>query len=104
MVTSGLRDAGYVYVNIDDCWMERRDEHGVLQPFSSKFPSGMKVLADYVHRWVKQGSVREAGVVAGRRQQQTSRGQREFERVRESEKERVRVREDGGEAQGTDGN
>jgi hypothetical protein len=30
--------------------MERRDAQGVLQPFASKFPSGMKALADYVHR------------------------------------------------------
>lgn len=62
LVSSGLRDAGYVYVNIDDCWMERRDEHGVLQPFASKFPSGMKALADYVHsRGLKLGLYSDAG-------------------------------------------
>lgn len=62
LVSSGLREAGYVYVNIDDCWMERRDEHGVLQPFASKFPSGMKALADYVHsRGLKLGLYSDAG-------------------------------------------
>jgi len=47
LVSSGLRDAGYVYVDIDDGWQGRRDAHGVLQP-NSKFPD-MKALADYVH-------------------------------------------------------
>jgi alpha-galactosidase len=54
MVSSGLRDAGYVYVNIDDTWQGRRDANGVLHP-NSKFPD-MKVLADYVHnRGLKLG-------------------------------------------------
>jgi len=47
MVSSGMRDAGYVYVNIDDTWQGVRDKNGVLQP-NSKFPD-MKALADYVH-------------------------------------------------------
>ncbi len=47
MVTSGLRDAGYVYLNIDDTWEGLRDEKGVLHT-NSKFPD-MKALADYVH-------------------------------------------------------
>jgi len=48
MVTSGMRDAGYVYVNIDDTWEgETRDEHGNITT-NSKFPD-MKKLADYVH-------------------------------------------------------
>ena len=47
MVTSGMRDAGYIYVNIDDTWEGLRDEHGVLHT-NSKFPD-MKALADYVH-------------------------------------------------------
>ena len=47
MVTSGLRDAGYIYVNIDDTWEGVRDRSGVLQP-NHKFPD-MKALADYVH-------------------------------------------------------
>jgi alpha-galactosidase len=47
MVSSGMRDAGYVYVNIDDTWQGVRDAQGVLQP-NHKFPD-MKALADYVH-------------------------------------------------------
>ncbi|ADU14234.1 glycoside hydrolase family 27 protein [Asticcacaulis excentricus] len=47
LVSSGLRDAGYVYVNIDDGWQGMRDADGVLMP-NAKFPD-MKALADYVH-------------------------------------------------------
>ena len=47
MVSSGMKDAGYVYVNIDDTWQGKRDAQGVLQP-NEKFPD-MKALADYVH-------------------------------------------------------
>lgn len=47
MVSSGLRDAGYVYVNIDDGWQGDRDAEGMLHA-NSKFPD-MKALADYVH-------------------------------------------------------
>src|SRR5579862_1940023 len=47
MVSSGMRDAGYIYVNIDDSWEAERDASGVLHT-NSKFPD-MKALADYVH-------------------------------------------------------
>ena len=54
LVSTGLRDAGYVYVNIDDGWQGVRDANGVLQP-NSKFPD-MKRLADYLHaRGLKLG-------------------------------------------------
>ena len=54
MVASGMRDAGYVYVNIDDGWQGKRDAGGVIQP-NAKFPD-MKALADYVHaRGLKLG-------------------------------------------------
>ncbi len=49
MISSGMKDAGYRYVNIDDCWHGERDEHGFMQPDAERFPSGMKALADYVH-------------------------------------------------------
>lgn len=50
MVSSGMRDVGYEYVNIDDCWQAReRDEDGNIQADPERFPSGMKALADYVH-------------------------------------------------------
>ncbi|SPE28901.1 Alpha-galactosidase A [Candidatus Sulfotelmatomonas gaucii] len=47
LVSTGMRDAGYVYVNIDDTWEGDRDADGVLHT-NSKFPD-MKALADYVH-------------------------------------------------------
>jgi alpha-galactosidase len=47
MVASGMRDAGYVYVNIDDGWQGTRDASGAIRP-NVKFPD-MKALADYVH-------------------------------------------------------
>lgn len=51
---SGLRDAGYVYLNIDDTWEGKRDASGFIQP-NEKFPD-MKGLADYVHsRGLKLG-------------------------------------------------
>lgn len=50
MVRSGLKDAGYEYVVIDDCWsLKQRDENGCLVPDPEKFPNGMKAVADYVH-------------------------------------------------------
>jgi alpha-galactosidase len=47
IVATGMRDAGYIYVNIDDTWQGERDANGVLHA-NSKFPD-MKALADYVH-------------------------------------------------------
>ncbi len=47
MVSSGMRDAGYRYINIDDTWEGQRDAQGVIHS-NSKFPD-MKALADYVH-------------------------------------------------------
>ena len=47
MVASGMRDAGYRYINIDDTWEGQRDASGVIHP-NAKFPD-MKALADYVH-------------------------------------------------------
>jgi alpha-galactosidase len=47
IVASGMKDAGYIYVNIDDTWEGERDASGVLHT-NSKFPD-MKALADYVH-------------------------------------------------------
>ena len=50
MVESGLKDAGYVFLNLDDNWMDtKRDAPGNLQNNPKTFPSGMKALADYVH-------------------------------------------------------
>lgn len=50
MVSSGLKDAGYIFLNLDDNWMDtKRDANGNLQNNPKTFPSGMKALADYVH-------------------------------------------------------
>jgi alpha-galactosidase len=47
MVSSGMKDAGYIYINIDDTWEGARDAQGFIQA-NKKFPD-MKALADYVH-------------------------------------------------------
>jgi alpha-galactosidase len=47
MVSSGMRDAGYLYVNVDDTWQGQRDAQGRIHP-NGRFPD-MKALADYVH-------------------------------------------------------
>ncbi|WP_367139075.1 ricin-type beta-trefoil lectin domain protein [Saccharothrix sp. HUAS TT1] len=50
MVSSGMRDAGYQYVVVDDCWFDpNRDSAGNLRAHPTKFPSGMKALGDYIH-------------------------------------------------------
>ncbi|HTV84854.1 MAG TPA: glycoside hydrolase family 27 protein [Dyella sp.] len=62
-ITLGLRDAGYRYVNIDDCWANwQRDKNGRLQPNPKRFPSGIKALADYIHqKGLKFGLYSSAG-------------------------------------------
>ena len=49
MVETGLKDAGYEYIILDDLWHGGRDENGYVYPDPKKFPNGMKVVADYVH-------------------------------------------------------
>ncbi|MGK9369615.1 glycoside hydrolase family 27 protein [Melioribacter sp. Ez-97] len=49
IVESGMKDAGYLYVNLDDCWHGERDSLGFIHPDPERFPSGMKALADYIH-------------------------------------------------------
>lgn len=50
MVSTGLRDAGYDYLVIDDCWsLRERGADGRIVPNPEKFPNGMKSVADYVH-------------------------------------------------------
>jgi alpha-galactosidase len=49
-VELGLKDAGYRYINIDDCWANwQRDPQGNLMPNPERFPGGIKALADYIH-------------------------------------------------------
>ncbi len=50
LVSSGMKDAGYIYLVLDDAWMAKeRDANGNLVPDPIKFPHGMKAVADYVH-------------------------------------------------------
>lgn len=49
MVSSGMKDAGYEYIFIDDGWQGGRDNKNNIIPDANKFPSGIKALADYVH-------------------------------------------------------
>jgi alpha-galactosidase len=62
-VSKGLKDAGYTYVNIDDCWaLPDRDAKGNLVPDPVRFPHGIKSLADYVHgKGLKFGIYTSAG-------------------------------------------
>jgi alpha-galactosidase len=62
MVSSGMKDAGYQYVVIDDCWQVSRDKNGTIVPDPQRFPGGMKALADYVHsKGLKFGVYSDAG-------------------------------------------
>jgi alpha-galactosidase len=62
MVSSGMKAAGYDYVNIDDCWQVSRDAQGNIVVDSRNFPSGIKALADYVHsKGLKLGVYTDAG-------------------------------------------
>lgn len=63
MVRSGMKAAGYTYVNIDDCWLlKKRGAQGELVPDPAKFPHGIKAVADYVHaKGLKLGIYESAG-------------------------------------------
>lgn len=62
MVESGMKDAGYEYIVIDDCWQVGRDSTGNIIPDPKHFPHGMKALADYIHsRGLKLGIYSCAG-------------------------------------------
>lgn len=63
MVSTGLADLGYKYINLDDCWGElNRDSEGNLVPKASTFPHGIKALADYVHsKGLKLGIYSDSG-------------------------------------------
>jgi alpha-galactosidase len=62
LVTSGMKEAGYQYVVIDDCWQVRRDAGGTIVADPERFPSGIQALADYVHsKGLKFGIYSDAG-------------------------------------------
>src|SRR5882724_13352521 len=62
-IAKGLKDAGYQYVNVDDCWaLPQRNAAGDLVPDSARFPHGIKAVADYVHsKGLKFGIYTSAG-------------------------------------------
>src|SRR5581483_7758645 len=62
MVKSGMKDAGYQYVVIDDCWQVSRDKNGNIVADAQRFPNGIKAVADYVHSLgLKFGIYSDAG-------------------------------------------
>jgi len=62
MAANGMKDAGYQYIVIDDCWQVKRDDKGRIVPDPERFSSGMKALADYVHaKGLKFGLYSDAG-------------------------------------------
>jgi len=69
IVASGMRDAGYHYVVIDDCWQGPRDKDGFITADAKTFPSGIAALAEYIHsKGLKFGIYSDAGALtcAGR--------------------------------------
>jgi len=64
MVDLGLKDVGYEYINLDDCWQVSRDEQGYIEEDREAFPSGMAALSDYVHSLgLKFGLYSDAGTL-----------------------------------------
>jgi alpha-galactosidase len=62
MASSGMKDAGYEYVVIDDCWQVSRDDSGTIVADPERFPNGIAAVADYVHsRGLKFGIYTDAG-------------------------------------------
>ncbi|HEX2968253.1 MAG TPA: glycoside hydrolase family 27 protein [Bacteroidales bacterium] len=68
MAGNGMKEAGYEYIVIDDCWQVSRDENGNIVPDKERFPNGMKYLADYIHsKGLKFGIYSSAGTVTCQR-------------------------------------
>lgn len=64
LVASGLADAGYKYINIDDGFFGYRDAQGDMHPHPMRFPGGMKPVADYIHALgLKAGIYSDAGAL-----------------------------------------
>ena len=62
MLSQGLKDVGYSYINIDDGFFDGRDEEGNLKIHPGRFPNGLKVVADYIHsKGFKAGIYSDAG-------------------------------------------
>src|ERR1700746_2423145 len=64
MVSNGMKDAGYNFVNLDDCWQTGRDPTRNNLAASERFPSGIKALADYIHgKGLKLGLYTDMGTM-----------------------------------------
>jgi len=64
IVSTGMRDAGYTYVVVDDCWHGQRDADGNITADPVHFPTGIKALADYIHaKGLKFGIYSDAGAM-----------------------------------------
>ncbi len=62
LVSSGLKDAGYIYVNVDDGFFGYRDEDGKMHAHPRRFPRGMRTVSDYIHSLgLKAGIYSDAG-------------------------------------------
>ena len=62
LVRTGMKDAGYQYILVDDYWVGGRDSQNKLFPDPKRFPNGMKVVADYIHsKGLKLGLYSDAG-------------------------------------------
>ena len=62
MATNGLKDAGYIYVNIDDGFFWGHGEDGILKFHPERFPNGMKPVVDGIHALgLKAGIYSDAG-------------------------------------------
>ncbi len=63
MVSSGMKDAGYQFINIDDGFWGGRDAKGNIKSHPQRFPKGMKELATYIHsKGLKAGMYSDAGI------------------------------------------
>ncbi len=64
IATNGMKEAGYEFVVIDDCWQIKRDADGNIVADAGRFPSGIKALADYIHgKGLKFGIYSDAGAL-----------------------------------------
>lgn len=64
MVSTGMKKAGYEYINIDDGYFGGRDEKGNIIPHPKRFPNGMKEVADHIHKkGLKAGIYSDAGAI-----------------------------------------
>lgn len=64
MVKNGMKESGYEYIIVDDCWQIGRDSLGNILADPVRFPSGMKSLGDYIHsKGLKFGIYSDAGIL-----------------------------------------